>query len=130
MHAADVHERAVRLERHHDAGELGPFLQLGPGLLGLLLALFLKQRAPAEDDVAAVVLELGDAEAQVLAHVHAGLLAVVQVDLADGAETAGAAEIHLEAALVGAGHLALDRDPHLLGVLDPADVELGLGQRA
>ena len=128
LHAADVHEGAIRLQGHHPGLELGPLLQLGPGLLGHQLLLFFKQGAPAEHDIAPLLGELGDPEEQGLAHPDAGILAVVQIHLGDGAESAHVAQIHLQAALVGSGDLPLHGDAHILGILDTAHIELALGQ--
>src|SRR5262249_14357673 len=109
LDAAEVDERAEVPDRDHGAGDGGALAQLLPGRRRLLRGFLFEQLAARHDEVPSSRLELGDAEAQTLADVRLAFGAPA-IDLGTGAECAYATDLHVVAALVLAGHDALDRD--------------------
>src|SRR5205085_10083200 len=100
--AAQVDERAVVGEVLDDAGEDGALLELLERVLLQRLPLLLEQDAPAEHDVAALLVELDDLELE--------LLADQLVEIADRPE------VHLRA-----GEERLHTDVDGEAPLDPSD---------
>src|SRR5688572_3445240 len=125
---AEVDERAVIRDVLHGAAQRFAFTKrLERGLL-LLGVLFLEQRLAREDDVAALLVDLDDAHAELLPLQRVEVADRTDVDLRAGQERAHA-DIHGEAAFdsfddaadddlpVGVGFLDLVPDLHLLGLL-------------
>src|SRR2546428_629255 len=84
--AAQVDEGAVVGQVLHDAGEDGALLQLLEGVLLQRLPLLLQQDAPAEHDVAALLVELDHLELELLADQLAATADRPQVHLRPGVE--------------------------------------------
>src|SRR5207237_1184124 len=119
--AADIDESAEILDGAHDTLANLPLGQFVPGLFTLLFALLLQQGTAADDQVALVPVHLGDHAAQTLVDKLFGVLDPVQVDLADGQETADAVDVDRETALVRLGDAGLD--DHALGDAVPVGVD-------
>src|SRR6185295_17194337 len=126
--AAEVDERAVVgdvLDRAAQDLPLGQRLERGLLLLGVLL---FEERLVREDDVAALLVDLDDAHAELLPLQRSEVPHGTHVDLRAGEERADA-DVHREAALdplddaadddlpLGVGLLDLVPDLHLLGLL-------------
>src|SRR5690554_3011177 len=98
LDAADVDERA---EVEH-AGDLAADdlvdLEALKRLFAALGALFFEQRGAADDDISALFGDLLDAEAVGIVEVNLGVVGVAELDLADRAEGAHAADGDLKAA--------------------------------
>ncbi len=112
LEAAQVDERAVGGQRGDAALEHAADVQPGAQLGGLGLRLLLEQRAARQHDVrpavAPALFDPRDLELEPLADELLRVLDVAQVELRQRAEGAHAVDLHLGAALVDAGHHALD----------------------
>src|ERR1051326_8590220 len=136
--SAEVDERAERREGLDPAVQLSARDDALPRLLGARLRRFLEESRAGDDDAAAVIRKLGDAELVDLVDERVGVLDLAEGDLRERAEGAKAGDADLEAALVAAGHLPLDGEAvleHLLELLErrlaarelPRDPDVGSG---
>ncbi len=116
LDAADVDERAERLEPDDLAAQHRAGLELLARLGRQPLLLLLDERAPRQDEVARLVAR--DAERQPLADVRREVLDEPRVELRRGAEAAHAGHVHRDAALDDLLHHALDGDAELLRLLE------------
>src|SRR5712664_926383 len=126
--AAQVDERAVVGEVLDDAGEDRAFLELLEGVLLQLLALLFQEDAPAEHDVAALLVELDDLELVLLADQLIEIADRTEIDLRARQERLDA-DVDGKPALHPADDGALDElvalarsrdlvpDAHLVGLL-------------
>ena len=127
LDAADVDERAERLE----ADDLAADHRAGDELLArlgrALLVLLLDQRAPRQHEVARLVAR--DPERQLLADVRREILDEPRVHLRGRAEAAHAGDVDRHAALDDLGDEALDGDPELRRLRE-LGARLGSARRA
>ena len=86
-----------------------------PGLVGGRVALVLEDQRAGDHQGRQVVGKLGDAEQEALPEVGVDVAGEAEVDLRHRAERAQAGDRDVVAALVAAGHLAVDRDAVVVG---------------
>src|SRR5207302_4443652 len=137
VNAAQVDEGAVVGQVLHDAGEDRALLQLLEGVLLQRLPFLLQQDAPAQDDVAALLVELDDLELELLADQLVEIADRAEIDLRTGQERLHA-DVDGESALDAADDGAFNQlvalasggdlvpDPHLVGLLLGEDDHAGI----
>src|SRR5690554_3630801 len=103
---ADIHKSAVFHDISDHPGEDLADLDILDDLLALLLALALQKIAPADHDIAAFLVELGDLELLAPPQIGRGVVDAVDIDLAFGAKGANA-DIHRQPALIKPDNIAL-----------------------
>lgn len=112
LDAAQVDERAERLDGRDLAGHDRALAQAGAGLLGARLVLFVEQRTAREDEVGLLAIELvpRDAELELLADEDRRVLDELVGELRDGTERANSGHLDLDATLDHGRDQTLDRD--------------------
>ena len=126
--AAQVHERAIVGQVLHRARQDGVFAQLLERLGALLALLFFQQLLARDHDVAALLVQLDDADFELVA-LHAIEIAHrPQINLRARQKRARAQDVDRQAALDAVDDARLDRGLVVVGLLDlvPRPQALGL----
>src|ERR1035438_8788649 len=118
VNAAQIDEGAVVGQVLDRAGENAVFMQLVQGLGALLRLLFFQQLLAGSDDVAALLVQLDDADLDLLALQAVEVTHGTQIDLRTREESASAQNIDRQASLDAIDDTGLDRSLVVVGFLN------------